>query len=184
MVKILCIIICSFFPFFSAFAQAHIIRAQVDTLLSMLPEAPDTLIKDAPMFETPNVHPQRTFELTQIYYDKSLPMRLIEFKMQDYSINPDYYREQALESFNLDKGNTVDRSDTLMGYVAHIYYAPKKTSVTLFLGEYMIAVLKQEGADWTISQLRQFLDKIPVTAIRNRMLEIGKMYRKTKVIDE
>jgi hypothetical protein len=178
--KLLYTLILIFFLSQTGFSQSHIIRAHIDTLLTYLPAISDTLIKDKPMFETPNVHPQNTFELTQLYYDKSTPIRVIQFKMQDYSINPDYYHEQAMEAFNLDNSTEVNRSEKLSGYDTHIYISKYKTSVTMFLGDYMIAEIKQEGTSWTVNQLRDFVSKFPITKIRNRMLEIGKLYRKTK----
>jgi len=162
----------------ASFSQSHIIRAHIDTLLTFLPSVSDTLIKDKPMFETPNVHPQYTFELTQLYYDKSVPIRVIHFKMQDYSINPDYYREQAVESYNLDNSKEVNRSEKLSGYDTHIYLSKNKTSVTMFLGDFMIVDVKLEGTTWTIVQLKDFVEKFPITKIKNRMLTIGKLYKK------
>jgi len=182
--KLLYTLILLFFSTQSSFSQSHIIRAHIDTLLTYLPAVSDTLIKDKPMFETPNVHPQYTFELTQLYYDKSVPIRVILFKMQDYSINPDYYREQADEAYNLDNTNEVNRSEKLAGYDTHIFLSKNKTSVTMFLGDFMIAEVKQEGTSWTIDQLKDFVGKFPITKIKNRMLTIGKLYRKAKKSNE
>lgn len=163
-------------------AQNHLIRAHIDTLLTLLPEAPDTLIKDHPMFETPNVHPQKTFELTQLYYDKSVPIRVLQFKLQDYSINKDYYREQAIEVFNLDDEFKINRSDSLMGFPAHFYNDKNRTSITMFLGEYIIIELKLEGSDWELIQLATFLERFPLIAIKERFLLVSKLYRGTKII--
>lgn len=163
-------------------AQNHLIRAEIDTLLSLLPQAPDTLLKDNPMFETPNVHPQHTFELTQLYYDKSVPLNVVQFKLQDYSINPDYYQEQAIETFNLDLNSVVNHSDKLMGYDAHFYKDDKKTIITMFLGEYIIVEFKQEGASWGVDRLLEFLKRFPITEIRERFLIVSKLYRRTTVV--
>lgn len=163
-------------------AQNHLIRAEIDTLLSLLPPAPDTLLKDNPMFETPNVHPQHTFELTQLYYDKSVPLNVVQFKLQDYSINPDYYQEQAIETFNLDLNSVINRSDKVLGYDAHFYKDDKKTVITMFVGEYIIIELKQEGTPWEIDRLREFLKRFPISEIRNRFLIVSKLYRRTTVL--
>jgi len=104
--------------------------------------------------------------------------------MQDYSINPDYYREQADEAYNLDNTNEVNRSEKLAGYDTHIFLSKNKTSVTMFLGDFMIAEVKQEGTSWTIDQLKDFVGKFPITKIKNRMLTIGKLYRKAKKSNE
>jgi hypothetical protein len=165
-------------------AQNHLIRAEIDTLLSLIPAAPDTMIRDQPMFETPNVHPQNTFELTQLYYDKSVPIKVIQFKLQDYSINPDYYQEQAIETFDLDSDAVINRSDSLMGYQAHFYQDTKQTTITLFLGEFIIIELKQEGANWSVESLSEFLKRFPINQIRERFLLTAKLYRRTKVVNE
>ncbi|TNE73555.1 hypothetical protein EP331_04110 [bacterium] len=163
-------------------AQNHLIRAEIDTLLRLIPAAPDTMIRDNPLFETPNVHPQNTFELTQLYYDKSVPIKVIQFKLQDYSINRDYYQEQAIETFNLDDGEMINRSDSLMGYHTHFFKNDTQTSITMFLGEYLIIELKQEGAGWSIERLEEFLKRFPIDAIKERFLHTAKLYRHTKVV--
>lgn len=133
------------------------------------------------MFETPNVHPQHTFELTQLYYDKSVPINVIQFKLQDYSINPDYYQEQAIERFNLDVESSINRSDSLFGYDAHLFVDQSKAVITVFLGEFIIIELKQEGQNWGIERLEAFFNRFPVHEIRERFLIVSKLYRRTSV---
>lgn len=148
-----------------------------DSLMLQLPKVPKGFIADTPMFETPDIQTQSTYQLTKIYF-KTRERGEIQLVIKDYSINEDYYNDQRSEVFNLDKDLIINRSELHDDYNMHLYQSGNESRITLFLSSFVYFEFWENMASVDIEDLKAMLAQCDINLIKRQFLSFVESHKR------
>lgn len=133
----------------------------------MLPKYVQEFEADSPLVLSEGFKSQRYYSVSRIFY-KSDGSETIDITINDYSVNPDTYRQQLTQLRNAyASGKAQNSTGRFHGYLMQTNTQKKRIERAVYLGENLVVKVVHEGVIQDSALSKELLGRVELKRIKD-----------------